>query len=210
MSPIRLVAVGLVALGLAAVIVRTFPIGDPDRKTNEGPQRSIQPSGPGVNEASDLPTTAQLGTDQPSPQAPVGEPSTTTTSFLPPDVAHSRPAIDLAATPPDGQDPSHVARWWAATHAAHVGAEPAADLASRLADLSTPSLVDALAALPPTANYHEPTPIVGVSTVELGHDDTAHRRVRATVETPIALVVYDIGLAETPGGRWRVNEVATL
>jgi hypothetical protein len=165
-------------------------------------------------------TTADPGaaTTAPATTAPgateVTDPAPTSTE-VPPDVEEDRPAVDLA-TPPPATDPVEVARWWAATYTAYVGAGPPADLVERLADWTTPALLDELRALPPAASYDAPLAIDGVSEVDLpasaaGGAPAGSRQLRVSVQTPVALVIYDMTLVQGSGGaRWLVSEAARM
>jgi hypothetical protein len=126
---------------------------------------------------------------------------------LPTDVEHPRPTVDLATIPdPATTDPTTLARWWAATFTAYVGAEVPASLAARLAPVSTPELVAGLNALPPAASYDDaPVPIEGASSPTPIEDPAVDgSRVRVSVETPGALVVYDLVVVQDPAG-WLVS-----
>lgn len=137
-----------------------------------------------------------------------------TTTVAPPDLDEPRSPVDLSAPPP-GDDPVEVARWWAATHAAYVGVDPPRALADRLGPVTTSRLTDELAAVPPAASSDDaPLDIEGVShrVPETGADET---RLRVTVETDGALVVYDLDLVPEPdpggeGRRWRVDQAGRL
>lgn len=153
-------------------------------------------------------TTAPAATE-------VTDPAPTST-LVPSDVEDDRPVVDLATPPPAG-DPVEVARWWAGTYTAYVGAEPPVDLVTRLADWTAPALLDELRALPPAASYDAPLAIDGVSEVDLpGTDDggdagAGGRRLRVSVQTPIALVIYDMTLTrDSAGTRWLVSEAARM
>lgn len=135
----------------------------------------------------------------------------TTTTLVPPDVARPRPEVDLDA-PPDGSDPVEVARWWAAVYVAYVGAEPPAELVDRLGPLTTRELQNDLRSMSSVASYSGPTPVEGVSAREpaaRGSTGQRGQNVWVTVETPGALVVYDVVLQRESGG-WRVSEANRL
>jgi hypothetical protein len=119
-------------------------------------------------------------------------------------VPHERPEVDLAA-PPAAGDPIEVARWWAATYAVHVGTEPPADLAARLAPLTTEQYRRTLGQVPPAASYDAPLELVGATGNELA-GGAGTRIVRVTVETIEAVLVYDVTLTEGPPGSWLVSE----
>ena len=128
---------------------------------------------------------------------------------MPPDVDEDdRPAVDLA-TPPPATDPVEVARWWAGTYTAYVGAGPPADLVARLADWTAPALLDELRTLPPAASYDPPLTIEGVSATELPASGGG-RQLRVSVQTPLALVIYDMTLVQGSGGGWLVSEAARM
>lgn len=149
--------------------------------------------------------------DAPRPDVPASSGATTTT-VAPPDVARPRPPVDLEA-PPDGSDPVEVARWWAAVYVSYVGAEPGEDLARRLQPLTTSRLRQDLASMPPGASYNEPIPIEGVTTSGpsgSGPGDTeGQQRLRVVVETPGALVIYNLVLEHSAAG-WQVGEATRL
>lgn len=130
---------------------------------------------------------------------------------VPTDVDHARDPVDLEAEP-SADDAAEVGRWWAATYAAHVGAEPGSDLADRLGGYTTDALRADIADLPPAATYTEPLPIEGVSVGEPMVDDGElsddQRILRVTVETTNALAIYDVTL--TDDGGWLVAEVSEL
>jgi hypothetical protein len=134
---------------------------------------------------------------------------------VPVDVDEERPAVDLSQ-PPDSADPLDVARWWAATYVRYSGAEPPAALVERLAGVITPDLEAQLTAEPPAASYDAPIEIVGASVSEGpaptgGGAGTGARSVaRATVETPGALLVYEVTLAQDAAGAWRVAEATPV
>jgi hypothetical protein len=135
---------------------------------------------------------------------------------VPPDVDSDRPAIDLAQ-PPTATDPVELARWWAGTYTAYIGAEPPADLVERLADWTAPELLAELRALPLAASYDPPLDVEGVSAVDLpataGGSASApagSRQIRATAQTPVAVVVYDMTLVPGGGGAWLVREADRL
>ncbi|HEY8546856.1 MAG TPA: hypothetical protein VIL36_17470 [Acidimicrobiales bacterium] len=156
-------------------------------------------------------TTPPAGgsTDEQPPEGAVDDPSATPlTTLTPPDVAHERPEVDLA-TPPPATDPVEVARWWAAVYAVHVGAEPPADLAARLAPLTTERYRQTLHQLPLAASYDAPLALAGATANEVA-SGPGTRVVRVTVETSLALVVYDVHLTEGPPGTWLVNEAVRV
>lgn len=146
-----------------------------------------------------------LGTASTTPGT-TADPVVTTgpeTTVAPPDVAHDRPTIDLDS-PPDGHDPLEAARWWASTYAAYVGAEGPADLADRLAPLTGSGLLQSLRDIPPAASYDAPLKVAGATATELARGGGAVK-VRVSVETDLALVVYDVSLTEAPPGSWLVS-----
>lgn len=134
------------------------------------------------------------------------------TDDIPPDVARPRPDIDLGQ-PPDGSDVAEVARWWAAVYTAYTGAEPGEDLVDRLGEHTSDSLQSELSDAPPPASYGSPVAIDGASAggplVGEDQDEETERTVRVSVETPGALVVYDVVLVWT-AGRWRVDDLEAL
>jgi hypothetical protein len=146
-----------------------------------------------------------LGTASTTPgtTAEVVDTTLPSTTLVPPDVAHDRPAIDLAAVP-DGHDPVEVARWWAANYAVYVGAEGPADLADRLAPLTGSGLLASLRDIPPAASYDAPLKVLGATGTELSRE-AGSAKVRVSVETDLALVVYDVTLTEAPPGSWLVS-----
>jgi hypothetical protein len=180
--------VGLVAVALVAVAVVVQARGGPDH--DDSSRGSAGSEG-----------TSAAG------------PATTGTTLVPPDVDEPRASVDLAATPA-GDDPVELARWWAATYTAYIGAEAPAALADRLASTSTASLRAGLTAIPPAASYDEPAAIEGVSNrPPVGED--GRTEVRVTVETGGALTTYDLTLvAATAGGSgptgWLVDEATRL
>jgi hypothetical protein len=168
-------------------------------------------SGDGVTTApgGSAATTAPGATEVTDPAA--------TSTLVPPDVDSDRPPIDLAK-PPVATDPVELARWWAGTYTAYIGAEAPADLVGRLADWTTPELLDELRALPLAASYDPPLDVEGASAVELPSTPGATgatvpagaRQLRATVQTPVAVVVYDMTLVPGAGGTWLVREAERL
>lgn len=158
----------------------------------------------GLVVAAALTDLAGGGRDEPSTPT-TGQSSTT---LVPEDVAEPRPSVDLAEVPLDG-DVVDVGRWWAATYTAYVGFETPEELAARLAPVSVPALVDELAGVASAISYDvEPLEIEGVSH-RTPLDDPAGTRLRVSVETPGALVIYDLLLVEDPAG-WRVSEATRL
>jgi hypothetical protein len=173
-------------------------------------------------------TAADAGTSAPGDDTAGAAPGATevtdpasTSTLVPPDVENDRPAIDLA-NPPPPDDPVEVARWWAGTYTAYVGAEPPVDLVARVADRTAPALLDELRALPPAASYDAPLEVDGASAIDLPAGDGAGggsggsgdgaggRRLRVSVQTPVALVVYDITLVQGREGGWLVSEAARV
>ena len=135
-----------------------------------------------------------------------------TSTLVPPEAEGDRPPIDLA-TPPPATDPVEVARWWAGTYTAYIGAEPPVDLVARLTDRTAPALLDELRALPPAASYDPPLEVDGVSEVDLPASAGApagSRQLRVSVQTPVALVIYDMTLVQGRGGGWLVSEAARV
>lgn len=136
----------------------------------------------------------------------------TTAADVPPDVAHPRPVVDLNRVP-DGSDVAEVARWSAGVYTAYAGAEPGEELAGRLEERTTAELYAELASLPPPASYGQPVVIEGVSAggpfVLEQQDPGTERAVRVSVETPGALVVYEVALHETADG-WLVTDLEAL
>jgi hypothetical protein len=134
------------------------------------------------------------------------------TTLVPPDVVHERTPVDLNAPPP-GSDPTELARWWAAAYVAYIGAEPPTKLADRLASLTGNGLLAQLRALPPAASYDPPLTIVGASAEDVpgaGSGGGAGRKVRVTVETEAALVLYDVTLSQAAAGGWRVDQATRV
>jgi hypothetical protein len=135
------------------------------------------------------------------------------TTLVPPDVDEPRATVDLATTPPE-DDAVEVARWWAATYTAYIGAEAPDAVADRLAPTTTASLMAQLTAIPPAASYDAgPSVIEGVSH-RAPVDEADGTSVRVTVETTGALVVYDLVLVAEAGSsgesRWLVDQAARL
>lgn len=179
------------AIGLVVVIFAfaAFQGGDED-----GDSSSSSPGG----------STDETAATTPPGTVPEDPSATTLTTLTPPDVAHERPEVDLAAPPPAG-DPIEVARWWAATYAVHVGAEAPADLAARLAPLTTERFRQTLGQVPLAASYDAPLELAGATGNEVA-GGTGTRIVRVSVETSVALIVYDVTLTEGPPGSWLVSE----
>jgi hypothetical protein len=159
-------------------------------------------------------TTADPGAapdDGSDPSSVTEEPEGPTTTLTPPDVDTDRPAIDLNVTPPPG-DAIEVARWWAATYTAYIGAEPPAELVTRLSGWTERALLDELGALPPAASYDPPLQVGGVSALDQpgpAGDTSGNRHERVSVETEFALVIYDLTLVDA-GGTWKVSEATRL
>ena len=129
-------------------------------------------------------------------------------TVAPPDVDDPREPVDLAVVP-TGDDPVELARWWAATYTAYVGAEVPGALADRLAVVTTDSLRSQLSALPPAASYDpEPVDVEGVSQPDpVPVAGGAGLRIRVSVETAGALSSYDLTLVQDPaGGGWLVDQ----
>lgn len=198
--------VGLTVVGLWAI---ASTLTWPSHPEPAEPRDAITQDGP----APDTPTTpnstspAEPKPDTFGPASTTTQASPPTSKTIPPDVARPRPPVDLAE-PPDSTDPLEVARWWAGTHTAHEGAEPAAELADRLQTLTDTELVAELRAYPPAATYGDPTPVLGVSANEPVANGSTHQ-LRVTVETPGALVVYDLELTQRQG-RWLVHQATPL
>lgn len=161
------------------------------------------PSAPAPDDDT-APATVEPSEETAPTDPAVDESATTVTTLTPPDVAHERPEVDLAA-PPTATDPVEVARWWAATYAVHVGSDEPADLAARLAPLTTERYRQTLAQVPPAASYDPPLELAGVTGNEVA-GGTGTKVVRVSVETTVALVVYDVTLTEGPPGSWLVSE----
>lgn len=170
--------------------------GTADEAGEEGPPTG-RPAGDDVSTAPD------------SDAAPAADQSSTTlTTLTPPDVAHERPTVDLAVLP-GGGEPIEVARWWAANYAVHVGAEPPAALADRLAPLTESSLLQSLRDVPPAASYDAPLELEGVTGNEVA-GGVGTKIVRVSVETTVALLVYDVTLTEAPPGSWLVTQTSRV
>lgn len=138
----------------------------------------------------------------------------TTAPSLPADVEEPLAPIDIAAVP-DGAEPASVASWWAATYTAYIGAETPAQLATRLAPLTTAALKAELEALPPAASYDDgPVAIEGASsssTAIPAGSEGQPQEFRITVETSGPIVIYVLGLVDEGGGAgWRVTEARRL
>jgi hypothetical protein len=189
----RTFAIGLVVVLFAFAALRGGD-GGGDDTSSESPGGSTEETTPPAGGSTD---------EQPPPSAP-DDPSTTLTTLTPPDVPHERPEVDLA-TPPPADDPVEVARWWAATYAVHVGAEPPADLVARLAPLTTERYRQTMGQVPLAASYDAPLELVGATGTEVA-TGPGTRRERVIVETTVAVVVYDVTLNEGPPGTWLVSE----
>ena len=189
----RTVAIGLVVVLFAFAALRGGDGGDGDDTSSPGgdPEETTPPAGGSTDE-------------QPPASAPDDPSATPLTTLTPPDVAHERPEVDLA-TPPPATDPVEVARWWAATYAVHVGAEPPADLVARLAPRTTERYRQTLGQVPLAASYDAPLELSGATGNEVA-SGPGTRVVRVSVETTMALVVYDVHLTEGPPGTWLVSE----
>lgn len=141
-----------------------------------------------------------------------GDKPTPTSTLVPPDVARPRPSVNLDQ-PPGRSDVAEVARWCAAVYAAYAGAEPGEELGDRLGELATAELRAELTDLPPPASYGPPVDIDGASAggpfVREDQDETIERTVRVSVETPDALVIYDVALVDTSGS-WQVKQLEAL
>jgi hypothetical protein len=184
--------VAFVLIGLAAL----RGSGDPD--TNDaGDDERTDESG------ADGDPLGNAGSRSPESTAEVTDTTVPETTLVPPDVAHDRPAIDLAAVP-DGHDPLEAARWWAANYAAYVGAEGPAEMADRLAPLTGSGLLQSLREIPPAASYDAPLEVLGATGTEVSRGGGA-AKIRVSVETDLALVVYDVSLTEAPPGSWLVS-----
>jgi hypothetical protein len=135
------------------------------------------------------------------------------TTLTPPDADTDRPAIDLTTTPP-ATDRIEVARWWGATYIAYSGAEPPAKLVDRLSAFTTPELLAQLRQLPLAASYDAPLAVDGVSAIELAPGAAGgppgNKQVRVSVETPEALVIYDLTLVPGRSGGWLVGEATRV
>jgi len=189
----RTVAIGLVVVVFAFAALQGGGGGDggPSESPGGSPEETSPPAGGSTDE-------------QPPPSAPEDPDETPLTTLTPPDVAHERPAVDLA-TPPPADDPVEVARWWAATYAVHVGAEPPADLVARLASLTTERYRQTMGQVPLAASYDAPLELSGATGNEVA-TGPGTRQVRVLVETTVALLVYDVTLTEGPPGTWLVSE----
>ena len=193
------VLVAAVAFGLIAIAALR---GTDDHGTDTADDEASGDEGPptGRTAADDAPTAPD--------SADVDRSSTTLTTLTPPDVAHERPAVDLEVLP-SGSDPVEVARWWAANYAVYVGAEAPAALADRLAPLTGSSLLQSLRAVPPAASYDAPLDVEGVTGNEVAQG-AGTKIVRVSVETTVALVVYDVTLTEAPPGSWLVSQASRV
>jgi hypothetical protein len=131
---------------------------------------------------------------------------------VPPDIDESREPVDLDAVP-TGEEPTEVARWWASTYTAYIGAETPPLLSARLAPLTTPELLGQVEAVPPAASYDDgPVPIEGASSWSspTAQQDGSHQ-FRITVETEDALAIYVLNLVDVGGGAgWRVAKADRL
>lgn len=198
-SPSRRVARGVIVLvagaALAAVVVQGANLGSGGGSGEPSePDGSASPGGDGA--ATSVTTVPAAGTVVQS---------STSSSVAPPDVAHVRPPVDLAATP-DPADMVGVARWWAATFVTYVPAEQAADLVDRLDPFTSPDLRGQLLAVPPAASYDVPEQVVGVSAqVAPGGTTAGGNRLTVVVETPRGLAVYELVMVQA-GGAWQVDE----
>lgn len=210
--PGAIVVVALLGLVVVGVLNRASDDGDSqddrsDSAVHQPPSRSAENSDHEALAAGNDANAEDGTTDPDGPDRSVA----TTTTLVPPDVARPRPTVNVDA-PPAGDDPVEVARWWAATYVAYVGAEPSKELAQRLEPLTTPSLRQDLATMPPGASYSEPIPIEGVTAREPADDrgdSQDQQTMRAVVETPGALVVYSLVLERSPTG-WQVGEATRL
>jgi hypothetical protein len=96
---------------------------------------------------------------------------------------------------------------------AYEGAEPAPELVARLAAFTTPAWQAELMGVPPAASYDAPVEIAGVSAQLVepaaggagGGGATAGQTAQVTVETPGALVVYELVLVQDAAGTWQVD-----
>jgi hypothetical protein len=209
-----------VVVAIAAYAALAGPGGGGGSDDGSGSGSSGGSGGSGGDAAST--TTAPAGSDTTSstpgssattaPGATEATDPAPTSTLVPPDVDSDRPAVDLAH-PPDATDPVELARWWAGTYTAYIGAEPPADLVDRLADWTSPELVDELRALPLAASYDPPLGVEGVTAVDLpvtaggsGSAPPGSRQLRVSVQTPLAVVVYDMTLVPGDGGAWLVRE----
>lgn len=193
-----LVAVVIVAIAGYAALAGPGGSGGSDGDPDDAGAGSTTTS---PVEGSTTATTAPGATEVTDPA-----PSST---LVPPDIEEDRPAIDLT-TPPPADDPVEVARWWAGTYTAYAGAEPPVDLVARLADWTAPGLLDDMRAVPPAASYDAPLAVDGVSEVDLPASAGAGRLLRVSVQTPVALVIYDMTLVQGSGGGWLVSEAARM
>jgi hypothetical protein len=183
-------AVAFVLIGWAALRGSGNPgTDDPDDDRSDD---DIAADGDPLGNAGSPGSTAELD--------PTTVPETT---LVPPDVAHDRPTIDLALAP-DGRDPVEVARWWAANYAVYVGAEGPDELADRLAGLTGSGLLQSLREIPPAASYDPPLEVLGATGTEIERAPGSVK-IRVSVETDLALVIYDVSLTEAPPGSWLVS-----
>lgn len=202
-----LIAAAIVAIAAFAAFSGPGGNGGDDGGGGSGVTTTVEPT----DSTADPAGGEGEGSDTSDPSSVTEAPDGPTTTLTPPDVDTDRPAIDLNVAPPPG-DPIEVARWWAATYTAYIGAEPPADLVTRLADWTEQSLLDELGVLPPAASYDPPLGVGGVSALDqpapVG-DTSGDRHERVSVETEFALVIYDLTLVDT-GGTWKVSEATRL
>jgi hypothetical protein len=190
------VLVAAVAFGLIAIAALR---GTGDHGTDAASDGDTSDEGP---------PTGRTAADESTVPDTADESTTTLTTLTPPDVAHERPTVDLE-TLPSGSEPVEVARWWAANYAVYVGAEAPAALADRLATLTGSSLLQSLRDVPPAASYDPPLELAGVTGNEVA-GGTGTKIVRVSVETDVALVVYDVTLTEAPRGSWLVSQASRV
>ncbi len=135
-------------------------------------------------------------------------------TVIPPDVDEDRQPVDIGVVP-TGEEPDEVARWWASTYTAYIGAETPPQLGARLAPLTTDEMRAQVEAVPLAASYDDgPVPIAGASSWSSPTPrEDGSRQFRITVETEDALAIYVLTLVDGGGGggaRWRVAKADRL
>jgi hypothetical protein len=133
-------------------------------------------------------------------------------TVVPPDIDEDRQPVDIAVVP-SGEEPDEVARWWASTYTAYIGAETPPQLGARLAPLTTDEMRAQVEAVPLAASYDDgPVPIAGASSWSSPTPrEDGSRQFRIAVETEDALVIYVLTLVDGGGGAgWRVAKADRL